>query len=47
MVMNQGEIVEIGDADEIINNPQEDYTKNLLDSIPQFPENLTWTSDIK
>ena len=45
MVMNQGEIVEIGDADEIINNPKEDYTKNLLDSIPQFPENLTWTSD--
>ncbi|MDJ0597564.1 MAG: ABC transporter ATP-binding protein [Crocosphaera sp.] len=45
MVMNQGEIVEIGDADEIINNPKEEYTKNLLNSIPEFPENLRWTSD--
>ncbi len=44
MVMNQGEIVEIDDAENIINNPQEDYTKNLLNSIPQFPESLDWTS---
>ncbi|MGK7880805.1 MAG: dipeptide ABC transporter ATP-binding protein [Crocosphaera sp.] len=45
MVMNQGEIVEIGDAEHIINNPQEDYTKNLLNSIPQFPESLDWTNN--
>ena len=47
MVMNQGEIVEIGDAETIINNPQEEYTKNLLDSIPQFPESLDWTSGVR
>ncbi|MDJ0658935.1 MAG: ABC transporter ATP-binding protein [Crocosphaera sp.] len=43
MVMNQGEVVEIGEAENIINNPQEDYTKNLLNSIPKFPEDLKWT----
>ena len=42
MVMNKGKIVELGDAEEIINNPKKDYTKRLLDSIPQFPEDLTW-----
>ncbi len=42
MVMNKGKIVELGDAEEIINNPKEDYTKKLLDSIPQFPEDLNW-----
>ncbi len=45
MVMNQGKIVEIGEAENVINNPQEDYTKNLLNSIPKFPEDLKWTSD--
>ena len=47
MVMNQGEIVEIGDAETIINNPQEEYTKDLLDSIPRFPESLDWTSGVR
>ncbi|MDJ0728926.1 MAG: ABC transporter ATP-binding protein [Crocosphaera sp.] len=45
LVMNQGEIVEMGDAEKIINNPQEEYTKNLLNSIPEFPEDLRWTSE--
>ncbi len=44
MVMNKGQIVELDKAETIINNPQEDYTKNLLNSIPQFPEELAWTS---
>jgi peptide/nickel transport system ATP-binding protein len=44
MVMNKGKIVELGEAETIITNPQEDYTKNLLNSIPQFPEELAWTS---
>jgi len=35
IVMKNGRIVEIGDADDIYNNPQSDYTKNLLDSIPK------------
>ncbi len=36
MVMNQGEIVEIGDADEVYNNPQNEYTKKLIAAIPRF-----------
>ena len=36
MVMNQGEIVEIGDADEVYNNPKNEYTKKLIDAIPRF-----------
>lgn len=36
MVMNKGEIVEIGDPDEIYNHPKEEYTKRLIDSIPAY-----------
>jgi len=36
MVMNQGEIVEIGDADEVYNNPQNEYTKKLIAAIPRL-----------
>jgi peptide/nickel transport system ATP-binding protein len=34
MVMNKGEIVEIGDPEEIYYHPKEEYTKNLIASIP-------------
>ncbi|MBC8320969.1 MAG: ABC transporter ATP-binding protein [Bacteroidetes bacterium] len=34
MVMKDGKIVEIGDADEVYNNPQSDYTKKLIASVP-------------
>lgn len=34
MVMKDGKIVEIGDADEVYNNPKSDYTKNLISSVP-------------
>lgn len=34
MVMKDGKIVEIGDADEVYNNPKSLYTKKLVDSIP-------------
>jgi peptide/nickel transport system ATP-binding protein len=34
MVLNRGEVVESGDAQSIIKNPQHDYTKLLLNSIP-------------
>lgn len=37
MVMNQGKIEEIGASQEIINNPQQDYTRKLIASIPKFP----------
>jgi len=35
MVMNQGEIVEIANADEIYLNPKQEYTRKLLASIPK------------
>ena len=35
LVMNEGKIEEIGDADEIYENPSKDYTKKLIDAIPK------------
>ena len=35
VVMNEGKIVEMGDADEICNNPKSEYTQNLINSIPK------------
>jgi peptide/nickel transport system ATP-binding protein len=35
VVMNKGKVEEMGDADEIYNNPQSDYTRNLISSIPK------------
>ncbi len=35
VVMNKGKVEEMGDADEIYNNPQTEYTKNLISSIPK------------
>jgi len=36
MVMNKGQIVEIGDPDDIYNHPKEEYTKRLISSIPGY-----------
>jgi peptide/nickel transport system ATP-binding protein len=35
MVMNKGKIEEIGDADQVYFNPQKEYTKQLIASIPK------------
>jgi len=35
MVMNQGELVEIANSDELYLHPQHEYTKKLLNAIPQ------------
>jgi len=35
IVMNQGKIEEMGDADEIYNHPKTTYTRNLIDAIPK------------
>ena len=34
MVMKDGKIVEIGDADEVYKNPKSNYTKKLIESVP-------------
>ena len=33
-VMNKGQLVEIGPAEEVYTNPQDDYTKALLSAVP-------------
>ena len=35
MVMKEGRIVEIGDTEELFQNPKEEYTKNLIAAIPK------------
>jgi len=35
-IMYLGEVVEIGNADEIFNNPQHSYTQTLLNSVPKI-----------
>ncbi|MCW3103485.1 MAG: yliA [Bacteroidetes bacterium] len=35
VVMNKGKVEEMGDADSIYNNPQTEYTKNLIGAIPK------------
>jgi peptide/nickel transport system ATP-binding protein len=39
-VMQGGEIVEIGDASQILNNPQDSYTKSLLSAVPKLNQAL-------
>ena len=34
LVMNQGKIIESGNADDIYHNPVMEYTKQLIDAIP-------------
>lgn len=38
MVMNKGKKEEISTAQQIIHNPQKDYTRKLISSIPQIPD---------
>jgi len=35
LVMQQGKIVEMGEADQVYNNPQSAYTRNLIHAIPK------------
>ena len=35
-VMFNGELVEVGRAEEVIDHPQHAYTKKLLDAVPVF-----------
>lgn len=43
-VMNRGKLVEFGEGKQVLQNPQHDYTRLLLDSIPSL--NRKWTQDI-
>lgn len=35
-VMNKGKLVEVGKTEDIYNNPKEEYTKLLINSIPKI-----------
>lgn len=39
-VMHAGEMVEMGDASQILNNPQDPYTKSLLSAVPKLNQAL-------
>ena len=39
-VMHAGQIVEMGDASQILNNPQDSYTKTLLSAVPKLNQAL-------
>jgi peptide/nickel transport system ATP-binding protein len=39
-VMHAGELVEMGDASQILNNPQDPYTKSLLSAVPKLNQAL-------
>ena len=36
MVLKQGEIVEKSSAEEVFNNPKDEYTKKLISSVPRI-----------
>jgi peptide/nickel transport system ATP-binding protein len=50
MVMRKGQVVETGDVEDVLKNPQHVYTQLLLDSIPSPDPDQRWqasTSDIE
>ena len=36
MVLKQGEIVEKSSAEQVFNNPKDEYTKKLISSVPRI-----------
>ena len=46
MVMNKGKLAEeINSAQAIITQPQSAYTQKLINSIPQFPDDMQWLNE--
>jgi ABC-type oligopeptide transport system ATPase subunit len=43
MVMKRGTVVETGNVDDVLSNPQHVYTRLLLESIPSPDPDITWT----
>jgi peptide/nickel transport system ATP-binding protein len=41
-VMRRGEVVEEGDAEEVIRHPQQAYTRALVDAVPLADPTLSW-----
>ena len=36
MVMSQGQVRDYGSAEQVINNPTDDYTQQLLSAVPEL-----------
>ena len=47
MVMRRGEVVERGDVDDVLKNPQHAYTQLLLESLPNPDPDKRWTTDLE
>lgn len=47
MMLYQGRIAEIGNAEEVISRPQHPYVKLLIDSVPKPDPNQPWTDIIE
>ncbi|WP_309085480.1 ABC transporter ATP-binding protein [Chelativorans sp.] len=45
LVMNSGKVVESGDPDSVILNPQHPYTKSLISAIPSVDPDVSWGLD--
>jgi peptide/nickel transport system ATP-binding protein len=49
-VLNRGRVVEFGEGKQVLQNPQHDYTRLLLDSIPslskKWTDEIDWTAPI-
>ena len=46
MVMQHGKVVERGTLDEVLDNPQHEYTRHLLDAVPHFSEGKSVREDM-
>ncbi|MCA9834054.1 MAG: ABC transporter ATP-binding protein [Thermomicrobiales bacterium] len=46
MVMRKGEVVETGNVDDVLHNPQHAYTQLLLSSLPNPDPDERWQTDI-
>lgn len=47
MVMRRGEVVERGDVDDVLKNPQHAYTQLLLESLPNPDPDKRWATDLE
>src|SRR5699024_5805866 len=47
MVMRRGDVVERGDVDDVLKNPQHAYTQLLLESLPNPDPDKRWTTDLE
>jgi ABC-type dipeptide/oligopeptide/nickel transport system ATPase component len=40
-ILHEGQIVEIGTAEQVLTNPRHEYTQRLIAAMPKMPQRLT------